>query len=53
MGMLEAGKDADLVVLSQDIFSIPHEEIAKTHALMTMVGGTAVFDEMPGARNSQ
>ena len=53
MGTLEAGKDADLVVLSQDIFSVPHEEISKTHVLLTMVGGKAVFDEMPGTRSSQ
>ena len=51
-GTLEAGKEADLVVLSQDIFQIPHDEIGKTRVLMTMVGGKAVFNEMPNARGA-
>ena len=45
-GTLEAGKEADLAVLSQDIFSIPPQEIGKTHVVLTMVGGRTVFDEM-------
>jgi predicted amidohydrolase YtcJ len=46
IGTLEAGKEADLAVLSRDIFSIPPEEIGKTHVVMTMVGGKIVFNEM-------
>ena len=47
VGTLEAGKEADLAVLSQDIFRIRPEEIGKTHVVMTMVGGKAVFSEQP------
>jgi len=47
VGTLEAGKEADLAVLSQDIFRIRPEEIGKTHVLMTMVGGKVVFTEQP------
>jgi predicted amidohydrolase YtcJ len=45
LGSLEPGKAADLAVLSQDIFSIAHEEIAKTKVRLTMVGGKIVFQE--------
>jgi hypothetical protein len=45
LGTLEAGKEADLVVLSQDIFSVKPEEIGKTKVLTTMVGGKIVFTE--------
>jgi predicted amidohydrolase YtcJ len=46
LGTLETGKEADLAVLSQDIFSAPTGEIAKTHVVMTMVGGKVVFTAM-------
>ena len=42
-GTLEVGKFADLAVLSQDIFTAPHETIGGTHVVMTMVGGKVVF----------
>jgi predicted amidohydrolase YtcJ len=45
MGTLEIGKEADLAVLSQDIFSVPSSELSKTHAVMTVVGGKIVFKE--------
>lgn len=45
IGTLEPGKEADLLVLSQDIFAVPHETIRKTRVLMTIVGGKVVFDE--------
>lgn len=45
LGSLEPGKEADLAVLSQDIFAIPHTELGKTHVVMTMVGGKVVFNE--------
>jgi predicted amidohydrolase YtcJ len=45
-GSLEPGKQADLVVLSQDIFTAAHETIGKTRVLMTMAGGRIVFNEM-------
>lgn len=46
IGTLEPGKQADLAVLSQDIFSIPHEQIGSTHVVLTMVGGKTVFDQI-------
>ena len=46
LGTLESGKLADLVVLSQDIFSAPHEQIGKTQVMLTMVGGKIVFSGM-------
>lgn len=45
LGSLETGKEADLAVLSQDIFSAPAETIGKTKVLLTMVGGKVVFNE--------
>ena len=47
--MLKVGMDADLVVLSQDIFAVPGGQIGRTHALMTLVGGEVVYDA--AARN--
>jgi len=45
IGTLETGKEADLAVLSQDIFSVKPEEIGKTRVEMTMAGGKVVFTE--------
>ena len=45
IGRLEAGKEADLAVLSQDIFSVKQEEIGKAKVVLTMVGGKVVFAE--------
>jgi len=45
LGTLEAGKEADLAVLSQDIFSVKPEEISKTRVVTTMVAGKVVFAE--------
>lgn len=47
LGTLEAGKEADLAVLSQDFFTVGKEEIAKTKVLATMVGGKFVFNALP------
>jgi len=44
-GTLEAGKEADLAVLSQDIFSVKPEEISQAHVVLTMAGGKIVFTE--------
>jgi predicted amidohydrolase YtcJ len=44
IGTLEVVKEADLAVLSQDIFGVPHDKIAQTRVMMTMVGGKTVFD---------
>ncbi len=43
-GSLEPGKLADLAVLSQDIFSVPPQDLPKTESVLTLVGGKAVFD---------
>jgi predicted amidohydrolase YtcJ len=45
IGTLEVGKEADLAVLSQDIFSVKPDEIGKTRVVITMVGGKIVFAE--------
>ena len=44
LGSIETGKEADFVVLSQDIFTVAHDEIGKTHPMMTFVGGKMVFE---------
>jgi predicted amidohydrolase YtcJ len=43
VGTLEAGKLADLAVLSQDIFMVPPETVGKTRVVATMVGGKIVY----------
>jgi predicted amidohydrolase YtcJ len=42
-GSIEAGKLADLTVLSADIMTIPPPEILKTRCLMTVIGGEIVY----------
>lgn len=42
-GSLEKGKSADFIVLDQDIFAIPTEDIGKTKVLMTVFKGKTVF----------
>lgn len=42
-GSLEAGKDADIVILDQDILSIPEADIPKTKVLTTIVQGKIVY----------
>jgi predicted amidohydrolase YtcJ len=44
LGSLEPGKGADLVVLSQDIFTVAHDQIGKTHPMMTFVGGKMAYE---------
>jgi predicted amidohydrolase YtcJ len=46
-GSIEPGKAADLVVLSQDILSVPAEALLDTRVLMTIVGGRVLFEEKP------
>jgi len=43
-GSIEAGKLADLVVLSDDIFAIPPEAIEKTRVDMTIFDGRVVYE---------
>lgn len=44
VGSLEVGKLADLAVLSQDIFSVPIDQIERTSVTLTMVGGKVVYE---------
>jgi predicted amidohydrolase YtcJ len=43
-GSLTPGKLADITVLSQDIMSIPDEEILKTEVVLTIVGGRVLYE---------
>lgn len=43
-GSLEVGKQADLIVLDQNLFRVPTEAISDTRVLLTMVGGRIVFE---------
>lgn len=47
LGTLEAGKLADLVILSQNILEAPKEAIGATKVLTTMVGGKVVYGAFP------
>ncbi|WP_339767806.1 amidohydrolase [uncultured Paraglaciecola sp.] len=44
LGSLTPGKWADFILLDQDIFAIPPQEIWKTKVLETWVGGVKAFD---------
>lgn len=49
-GSIEPGKDADLVVLDRDLFTIPEEEIPHVRVLWTVVGGEVVCAQEGGLR---
>jgi predicted amidohydrolase YtcJ len=42
LGSLEPGKAADFVVLDRDYLTVPEDDIAKLHVLMTVVGGKTI-----------
>jgi predicted amidohydrolase YtcJ len=46
-GSIEAGKLADLTVLSKDIMKIPEPEILTTTCAMTVISGEIVFEKQP------
>jgi predicted amidohydrolase YtcJ len=50
LGSLEAGKLADLAVLSADYFTVPVDEVGRIESLLTMVGGHVVYAAAPFAR---
>jgi predicted amidohydrolase YtcJ len=43
---LAPGMLADLAVLSQDIFRVPPELAPATMSVLTIIGGTIVWDEL-------
>ncbi|MGB8952305.1 MAG: amidohydrolase [Candidatus Aminicenantales bacterium] len=45
LGSLSPGKLADITVLSQDIMTVPEEEILKTEILYTIVGGKILYQK--------
>jgi predicted amidohydrolase YtcJ len=49
-GTLEEGKLADMVVLSQDLFSIDSKDITKTKVLYTILGGKIVYTNSSGVQ---
>ena len=44
-GSIEVGKLADLVVLSQDILSVPEDALLKTEVVATIVGGRVLYEK--------
>jgi hypothetical protein len=42
LGSISRGKLADMIVLSEDIFTMPHERIKEIEVISTIVGGQAV-----------
>ncbi len=49
-GSLEAGKQADIVVLDKNLFAIPANEIHQTKVLLTLVGGNVAYSDPEFAR---
>jgi predicted amidohydrolase YtcJ len=45
-GSIEPGKYADFVVLSNDILTIPAEQIRTTKVLTTVLGGKTVYGSL-------
>ncbi|MCK5087029.1 MAG: amidohydrolase family protein [Melioribacteraceae bacterium] len=45
-GSLKKGKLADITILSQDILTVPDEEILNTKVLMTIVGGKILYSDL-------
>ena len=50
LGSLEVGKLADLVVLSEDVFTCPEARIPAITPVLTMVGGEIVFRGLQAPR---
>ena len=44
-GSIAAGKLADLVILSQDVFDVPPQEILNTRVVATIFDGKIVYGE--------
>jgi predicted amidohydrolase YtcJ len=48
-GTLAPGMLADLVVLSQDVFTVAPDRLAETSSVLTLVGGRIVHDNLTRA----
>jgi predicted amidohydrolase YtcJ len=46
-GTIEPGKVADLIVLSANLLTVPHEQILKTRVDLTVLGGRVVYERAP------
>jgi len=46
-GSIEAGKFADLAVLSDDLLTCPEDSIKTIHSLFTVVNGEVVYHDKP------
>jgi hypothetical protein len=44
-GSIEVGKDADLIVINQNLFEIPADKIINTRVLRTMLKGKTVYEK--------
>ncbi len=44
-GSIEAGKLADIIIISQNLFEISPDQIGKTKVMLTMVGGKIVYQD--------
>ena len=44
IGSLEKGKNADFIILSQDLMRVPENQILKTKVLQTWIAGEKVYD---------
>ena len=45
-GSLEVGKDADFIVLDQNLFSVPVAQVGDTKVLLSVIGGEIVLDKL-------
>ena len=52
-GSLVPGKLADIAVLSQDIFTVSNDDLARTVAVLTMVDGKVIYDSRPVTNNDR
>jgi len=50
-GSIQAGKLADIVVLSQDLFEIPANKIMDTKVVYTIVGGRIIYSSITDTAN--
>ncbi|KAI1200940.1 amidohydrolase family-domain-containing protein [Nemania serpens] len=45
LGSLEVGRLGDIVVLNQDYFTVPDEELKELRSILTVVGGSVVYSD--------